>query len=60
MPGYSNITITHRAVFFVHLRGGGNTDVVRFTAVCKNPVGKEVETYVFVGWPFKYSTIRSK
>lgn len=58
--GYSDVTITNRAVFFMSFRGGSRSDSVRFTATAMNPIGKKVETYVFVGWPFKAPTIRAK
>lgn len=58
--GYSDITVTDRSNYFVGMRGGGNGDVVRFTCKAKNPAGKEVnDIYVFCGWPFKGTTIRT-
>jgi hypothetical protein len=58
--GYSEVQITSRANYFVRMRGGSNGDVVRFTCNAKNPAGKFVEdVYVFSGWLFKGSTIRT-
>ena len=58
--GYSQIEITDRAIFFIRFRGGDRRDSVRFTAKALNPLGKEVEVYIFSGWLFKAPTIRAK
>jgi hypothetical protein len=57
--GFSEVKITKKNVFFVLLRGGPESDAVRFTCRAKNPAGKIVEVYVFSGWPFKRSTVRT-
>lgn len=58
--GYSEVEITSRSNYFISLRGGGKGDVVRFTCSAKNPAGKEVsDVYVFCGWPWKGTTIRT-
>ena len=58
--GYSNIQITDEKWFVVGLRGCESTDAVRFDVTAVNPVGKKVNLFVCVGWPFKGSTIRSE
>ncbi|NQV88601.1 MAG: hypothetical protein HQ402_03570 [Parcubacteria group bacterium] len=55
---YSQVEIVDRAIFFIGLRGGEDTDAARFKAKAINPAGKEVEVYIFVGWPFKGATVR--
>lgn len=57
--GFSNIKITHRAIWFIEFRGGDKSDAVRFTATATNPAGKPVTVYVFSGWIFKGATIRN-
>lgn len=57
--GYSNVEVVDRAWFAVPLRGGSESDAARFEARVTNPAGKKVTIYVFVGWPFKGSTVRS-
>jgi prepilin-type N-terminal cleavage/methylation domain-containing protein len=57
--GFSDVLITHRAIWFVALRGGEKSDAVRFTATATNPAGKPVTVYVFSGWLFKGATIRT-
>ena len=58
--GYSQVEVTDRSNYFVLIRGGGKGDVVRFTCKAKNPAGKDVkDIYVFAGWPFKGTTIRT-
>lgn len=58
--GYSNVEIVDRANYFVWLRGGGMSDVTRFTCSAINPAGKDVtDIYVFCGWPFKGTTVRT-
>jgi len=56
--GYSSINITRKDIWFIPLKGGDQMDVVRFTASALNPVNKPVTVYVFVGWPFKGTTVR--
>ncbi len=56
--GFSEIRITEKSWLLIGLRGGDKSDSVRFTAKAKNPVGKEVEVYVFAGY-FKGATIRT-
>ena len=58
--GFSNIQIVDRDWLFVPLRGGSNTDNVRFEAVATNPAGEVVTVYVYAGWPFKGGTIRTR
>lgn len=60
VQGYSNIQIIDRAWLTIYWRGGAADDVVRFQAKADNPIGKNVEVYVYSGWPFKGATIRSK
>ena len=58
--GYSEVKVVDRALFFIVIRGGGTGDAVRFTCKARNPAGKEVtDIYVFAGWPFKGTTIRT-
>lgn len=57
--GYSDIRILDHSWFMVSVRGCSNSDAAKFSAVAKNPVGKEVECFVCVGWPFKGATIRT-
>ncbi len=57
--GYSQVEITHKAVYFIGWRGGDKCDKVRFTAKAINPIGKEVTVYVFSGWLLKGCTIRT-
>lgn len=58
--GYSDVKITDRSNYFAWVRGGGHGDVVRFVCSAKNPAGKNVtDIYVFCGWPFKGTTIRT-
>jgi len=56
--GYSDVVIVDKAWFCIGLRGGENSDAVRFKAKALNPAGKPAEVYVFIGWPFKGATIR--
>ena len=57
--GYSEVVVVDRSNYFVMLRGGSESDSVRFTCRAKNPAGKEVTNiYVFSGWIFKGTTIR--
>lgn len=56
--GYTEIEIIDEAFFFMALRGGEKSDAARFHAKAINPVGKEVDVYVFSGWLFKGATIR--
>jgi len=58
IQGFSKIEITHKAYLFINWRGGSEDDCVRFTAKATNPIGKEVEVYVYSGWLSKGSTIR--
>lgn len=58
--GFSNIQIVDRDWFFIPIRGGSETDNVRFEAVATNPAGEFVTVYVYAGWPFKAGTIRTK
>ncbi len=57
--GYSDIRIIDYDWFMVGLRGCSGSDAAKFTAVAKNPAGKEVECFVCAGWPFKRATIRT-
>lgn len=57
--GFNNVQVVDHAWFAIGFRGGGRGDAARFTAKAVNPAGKEVTIYVFVGWPFKGSTVRS-
>ncbi len=57
--GFSDIKIVDKDIFFVGLKGGAQDDVVKFTAMAKNPIGRTVQVFVFSGWPFKGATIRS-
>ncbi len=59
VQGFSGIRVTEHAYFLLGLRGGDENDAARFTAEAKNPAGKDVTVYVFVGWPFKGATIRT-
>jgi len=56
--GFTDIRIVERNNFFVGLRGGGREDVTKWRVWAKNPKGDYVEVYVFVGWPWKATTIR--
>lgn len=56
--GFENVEIVERDVFFVSLKGCSEQDVALFTATGTNPIGKEVEVEVCVGWPFKGATMR--
>jgi len=58
--GFSDIQIVDRAWFLIPLRGGSNTDNVRFEATAVNPAGHIVTVYVYAGWPFKGGTVRAK
>lgn len=57
--GFTNIRITDRDNFWTVFRGGGPGDVVRFRVHATNPAGKEVDTFIFVGWPFMGATLRT-
>ncbi len=57
--GYSDVRIIDHSWFMVSVRGCSNSDAAKFTALAKNPVGKEVECFVCTGWPFKGATIRT-
>lgn len=57
--GYNDVVVTDHAYLFIGLRGGDGGDAARFICQAINPAGKEVEVYVFVGWPFKGATIRT-
>ncbi len=57
--GYRDVKITGKAIWFVALRGGDSKDAVRFSADATNPIGQHVKVYVFSGWLFKASTIRT-
>ena len=56
--GYSNIVITDHAFLAVGLRGCGEDDAARFTAIATNPAGEPTKVYVCAGWLFKSTTIR--
>lgn len=60
IQGYSDIKVTDSAWFAVGYRGCDEKDAARFTAVAKNPAGKQVQVYVCTGWPFKGATVRTK
>ncbi|MBI2625345.1 MAG: hypothetical protein HYW70_03360 [Candidatus Nealsonbacteria bacterium] len=57
--GFSNIKIVNKDWVFVALVGCGQGDAAMFTAQATNPIGKNVEIKVCVGWPFKGATIRN-
>ncbi len=57
--GFKDVKIINRNCSFIHLRGGGDRDKVRFTAEATNPAGQKVKVYIFSGWPFKGATVRS-
>mgnify|MGYP001588828673 CR=1 FL=1 len=56
--GFSNIRVIDKQWFLVGLRGCGK-DAAKFIAHAANPIGREVEVFVCVGWPFKGATVRS-
>ena len=60
MYGYSDIHMLESNWFMVWFRGGGFDDAARFRMAAKNPAGEKVEVCVFVGWPFKGATVRTK
>jgi len=60
IQGYSNITILDKDFFFVGVRGCSSHDAAKYTAKVTNPLNKEVEVFVCVGFPFKGSTVRSE
>lgn len=57
--GFSDIKITDKSVMFMSWRGCSESDAAKFDATAKNALGKQVNVYVCVGWPFKGATIRS-
>lgn len=57
--GYTNIEIVDKTIWFVALRGCGESDEVRFTVRGTNAIGEEREFYVCAG-VFKGGTVRSK
>lgn len=57
--GYSQIVVTDHDWFLVGLRGCDAKDAAKFTAKVVNPVGKQTEVFVCVGWPFKGATVRT-
>lgn len=57
--GFSEIKIVEKNWFLVGLRGCGNSDAAKFTAIAKNPRNETVDVFVCVGWPFKGATIRT-
>jgi hypothetical protein len=57
--GYGNVTVIEKNTYFVGFRGGSGSDAAKFTCKAKNPAGKEVTVYVYSGWPFKGSTVRT-
>jgi prepilin-type N-terminal cleavage/methylation domain-containing protein len=57
--GFQQVEITDRSIFFVRFQGCGGSDAVKFSATALNPIGKKVEVFVCVSWPFKGATIRT-
>jgi len=57
--GYNDVRVVDYHWFMVGFRGCSGHDAAKFDVVAKNPVGKKVECFVCVGWPFKGATIRT-
>ena len=59
IQGFSDVEIVEHDWFLIGFRGGSGGDAARFKAQATNPIGKKVNIYVFLGWPFKGATVRS-
>jgi len=57
--GFSDIKLKSKDWLFVSVFGCGSDDNVKFTFDATNPVGKQVQVEVCVGWPFKGATLRN-
>ena len=57
--GYSHVKIVDQELYFPGFHGCDARDAALFVVQATNPVGKDVEVNVCVGWPFKGATIRT-
>ncbi len=58
--GYSDVHIIGEPKWVaLSWRGCGGGDAALYNAQAKNPIGKQVDVFVCVGWWFKGSTVRS-
>ena len=58
--GFSEVKVIEKSIWFIGFKGCSASDAALFEVVAKNPVGREVEVGVCVGWPFKGATMRSQ
>ena len=57
--GFTKVEVVDKAYYFIGMRGGDQSDSVRFECEAINPAGKRVTMHVFSGWLFKGATIRT-
>ncbi len=57
--GYTNVAVTSKSIWFVGIRGCGESDNARFTVHGTGPDGKERDLTVCAG-VFKGGTVRSR
>ena len=57
--GFKDVLIIDKSTYFIGFRGGSDDDAAKFTCRAINPAGNEVTVYVYSGWPFKGSTVRT-